>query len=54
MNSNKMTLAAIFTLLILIGGAIHSRAGARTGVQLPPQPMAASQRGEYALAEASL
>src|ERR1700693_6265936 len=52
MNSNKITLAAIFTLLILLGGRCTA-AQAQDWSAATSAAVAASQRGEYALAEAS-
>ena len=53
MNSNKITLAAIFTLLILLGGRFTA-AQAQDWSQATSAAVAASQRGDYALAEASI
>jgi tetratricopeptide (TPR) repeat protein len=52
MNSNKITLAAIFTLLILLGGHCTA-AQAQDWGAATSAAVAASQRGDYALAEAS-
>ena len=52
MNSNKITLAAIFTLLILLGGRCTAAQAQDSSAATSPA-VAASQRGESALAEAS-
>ena len=52
MNSNKITLVAIFTLLILLGGR-YTAAQETEWSAATSAAVAAGQRGDYALAEAS-
>src|ERR1700676_1056908 len=50
MNSNKLNLTIIFSLLVLFG-AVYTPAQEHVWRQAASEPTAANQRGEYALAQ---